>query len=86
MFILYRLTGVEHIAASLVAFSRLSRVYFCKATALLQIARLAFRKKAAKISSSTLQIKNFLYDDVEERRNTGVFQVIRRSQAENYYL
>ena len=50
---LLKLTGVEHITATLVAFSRLSRVHFCKASALLQIARFDFRKKATKICSST---------------------------------
>ena len=55
-----RLTRVELITVSLAAFYRLACAYFCKATALLQISRFAFRKKAAERNSPTLQTNNFL--------------------------
>ena len=55
-----RLTRVEPITVSLVAFYRFACVYFCKASALLQISRYAFQKKAAERNSSTCQINIFL--------------------------
>ena len=57
---LNRLTGVEHITVSLVAFSRFACVHSCKETSLLRISRFAFQKKACEINSSTLKSKNFL--------------------------
>ncbi len=53
-------TGLETAAVSLAVFYRLACAYFCKATALLQISRFAFRKKAAERNSLTSQINNFL--------------------------
>ena len=58
--LMLRLTRAEPITVSLAAFYRLACAYFCKAIALLQISRFAFRKKAAERNSSTLQTKNFL--------------------------
>ena len=40
--VLVRLTRAEHITVSLAAFYPLACVYFCKASALLQISRFAF--------------------------------------------
>ena len=48
-----RLTRVEPITVSLDAFYCLACAYFCKATALLQISRFAFQKKATERNSST---------------------------------
>ena len=55
-----RLTRAEPITVSLAAFYRLACAYFCKAIALLQISRFAFRKKAAERNSSTSQTNKFL--------------------------
>ena len=57
---LLRLTRAEPITVSLAAFYRLACAYFCKAIALLQISRFAFRKKAAERNSSTSQTNKFL--------------------------
>ncbi len=57
---MFRLTRVEPVTVSLAAFYRLTCAYFCKATALLQISRFAFQKKAAVRNSLTCQINNFL--------------------------
>ena len=54
------LASAEHVTVSLAVFYRLACVYYCKATALLQISRFAFRKKTAERNSLTSQINNFL--------------------------
>ena len=56
------------------AFYRLACAHFCKATALLQIPRFAFRLKSREINSSTCQIKIFWRGEVEERSNTTYYK------------
>ncbi len=79
-----KVTRDERVTVWLATFYRLSCVRFCKATALLQTPRFAFRKKLAERNSSTCQINNFLGGC--SRRVKGYWRIVNDEARKNKKL